>query len=87
MCSMWALEGTHSDMHQPEKVGHPMSASVRMGDKGMTDKCVSHGILFCCSILLILLQSLAANDVPFELGFKPFFTFPSLVPYWLLFGF
>lgn len=56
----------------------------------MIDLCVSHGILFCHSVLLLLLQSLdgeGIQNVSFELGFKLFFTFPSLGPYCFLFGF
>lgn len=77
MCSMWALECTHSDA--PTKLDLPMNGrmcpwaldegpqtppsapSVRMRDKHMTDPCVSHGILFCWSIFADQFRSLFSN--------------------------
>lgn len=61
----------------------PIVASGRMGDK----QTISHRILFCCSVLLILLQSQGVNNASFQLRFKLFSMFPSLGPYCLRFGF
>lgn len=61
----------------------PIVASGRMGDQ----QTVSHALLFCCSVWLILLQSQRVNNDSFELRFKLFSMFPSLGSYCLLFGF
>lgn len=101
MCYMWAL-GLYTfrrtslrECVWPWALGEtphvlPTVASIRMGDEHMIDLCVLHGILFCHSVLLLLLQSLdgeGIQNVSFELGFKLFFTFPSLGPYCFFFFF